>query len=349
MTKQTWTAVVSAILFVVSAAAIAMVPVKYVVWAPGPTQNLLGQANGRPLVAVSGVQTYPTSGELMLTTVAVTRADAELSLPEALYAHWIPDRAVMPRDVVYPAGSSLGDVREREVEMMDSSQSEAVAAAIQAAGLPIQRVPRVVSVATAGPSDDRLEVGDLILRVDGKAVTSPDEVDKIVDTRQIGDQVTFSVERDKAVSDVTVTTVSSKSTAGAPIVGVTLDAGYRHSVGVEFGVDETVGGPSGGVMFALAIYDKLTPSGLVGDTRVAGSGEIDGTGKIGPVGAIQSKVVAAKRDGAAVFLVPESNCADLGVGPAGIRVVSIGSLGQAIDALGALDDPARQASVKGCS
>lgn len=349
MTRQTWTAVVSAILFVVSAAVIAMVPVSYVVWAPGATQDLLGSSSGRPLISVSGVTTYPTTGQLLLTTVAVTRADAELSLPEALYAYWTADRTVLPRDVVYPVGSSAGDVREREIELMDSSQGEAVAAAIQAAGLPIKRVPQVASVATAGPSVDKLKPGDLVLKVDGRAVTSAEDVVRIVSAHEVGDQVTFDIERDKEVSTVTVTTVSAKGTPGAPIVGVTLDAGYRHSASVDFAVDESIGGPSGGLMFALSIYDKVTPGALVGENRVAGSGEIDGAGKVSPVGAIEAKLAAARRDGSSVFLVPDGNCADLGPAPQSIRVVKVASLGQAIDSLTALADPAREASVKGCS
>ncbi|WP_052462451.1 YlbL family protein [Nigerium massiliense] len=349
MTKQTWTAVVSAILFVLSAAVIAMVPVPYVVWAPGATQNLLGANGQRPLVTVDGVRTYPTTGELRLTTVAVTRADADLSLPEALYAHWSGDRGVLPRDYVYPVGATVGDVREAESEMMSTSQDESVAAAIQAAGLPIKRAPQIASVAQAGPSVDKLEPGDLVLSVDGRPVTTPAQVTEAVARHRVGDHVLFSIERDKAVSQVSITTVSARNAPSAPIIGVTLSDGYRYSAKVDFAIDELIGGPSGGLMFALAIYDKITTGGLVGSLDVAGSGAINGSGTVSAVGAIEAKVAAAERDGANVFLLPQANCSDLADRPHAIRIVPVSSLGQAIDSLKALQDPKRQASVKGCS
>lgn len=349
MTKQTWTAVVSAILFVVCAAVIAMVPVNYVVWAPGSTTNLLGASNGRPLVAISGVRTYPTSGDLMMTTVAVTRADAELSLPEALYAYWMPDREVLPREIVYPPGSSIGEVQQRETEQMDMSQSEAVAAAIQAAGLPIQRVPIVESVATAGPANGKIQAGDLLVKVDGKNVTTPEDVASLIEGHRVGDEVKFTIDRHQKTTEVDVVTSGSNTNPGRPVVGITMGSGYRHSAVVEFNVDQSIGGPSGGLMFALAVYDKLSPKNLVTGLRVAGSGMIDGTGKITSVGAIDAKISAAERDGASLFLVPESNCADVSAKPRNIRLVKVSGLGQAIDALGDLQDPAHQAEVKGCS
>ncbi len=79
MTKQTWTATVSAVLFVVLAAVIALVPVPYVTWSPGGTHDLLGQVTGTDgnsvaAITVSGpeVTTHPTTGQLRMTTVAVT-------------------------------------------------------------------------------------------------------------------------------------------------------------------------------------------------------------------------------------------------------------------------------------
>jgi PDZ domain-containing protein len=61
-------------------------------------------------------------------------------------------------------------------------------------------------------------------------------------------------------------------------------------------------------MFSLAIYDTLTPGSLTDDEIVAGTGEIALDGRVGPIGGIQQKVVAARDAGAELFLVPEANC-----------------------------------------
>ena len=43
-----------------------------------------------------------------------------------------------------------------------------------------------------------------------------------------------------------------------------------------------IGGPSAGLIFALAVVDKLTPGELNGGPFVAGTGEIDPDGRRGP-------------------------------------------------------------------
>ena len=42
----------------------------YVVLSPGPTENTLGEVQGKPVIRIEGHETYPTAGELNLVTVA---------------------------------------------------------------------------------------------------------------------------------------------------------------------------------------------------------------------------------------------------------------------------------------
>jgi PDZ domain-containing protein len=98
-----------------------------------------------------------------------------------------------------------------------------------------------------------------------------------------------------------------------------------------------VGGPSAGMMFALAIIDKLTPSNLTGGKFIAGTGEIEVDGAVDPIGGIQQKMAAARAAGATVFLAPADNCSDTaGSVPAGLRVVKVSTLRGAIGALKAV-------------
>ena len=135
MTKQTWTAAVAALLFIAFAAVIAMVPVPYVTWAPGATHDLLGTVDGRPAISVQGAATFPTSGELRMATVSVTRADASLTLPDALFSFWLPSREVLPREAVYPSGVEAAQLEEAQARLMGTSQDIAVVAALRAAGV----------------------------------------------------------------------------------------------------------------------------------------------------------------------------------------------------------------------
>ena len=134
MTRQTWTALVSALLFVALAVPLAILPVPFVAWSPGGTADVLGDVDGRPLISVEGVPTFPTAGQLDLTVVSGTSADSRLTLPEALAAYWLPGRDTLPRDAVFPPGQSADEVTKAEAQMMETSQDDAVVAALRAAG-----------------------------------------------------------------------------------------------------------------------------------------------------------------------------------------------------------------------
>jgi PDZ domain-containing protein len=56
-----------------------------------------------------------------------------------------------------------------------------------------------------------------------------------------------------------------------------------------------------------------------------------------PIGGIQQKMVGARNAGATVFLAPAGNCADTkGAVPAGLRVVKVSTLSQAVSDLEAI-------------
>ena len=79
MTRQTWTAFVSALAFICLAVLLVVVPVPFVSWSPGGTRDTLGNVDNEPMIKVQGIDTYPTTGRLDMTIVAITPADARLS------------------------------------------------------------------------------------------------------------------------------------------------------------------------------------------------------------------------------------------------------------------------------
>jgi Lon-like protease len=98
-----------------------------------------------------------------------------------------------------------------------------------------------------------------------------------------------------------------------------------------------VGGPSAGLMFSLGIIDKLDRTELTGGRTIAGTGTITASGTVGAVGGVPLKMLAAKRDGATVFLVPKGECSDAAPEkPTGLRLVPVTNLGGALSALTAL-------------
>lgn len=93
------------------------------------------------------------------------------------------------------------------------------------------------------------------------------------------------------------------------------------------------GGPSGGLVFALGIIEKLTPNDLLRGRTVAGTGTISESGAVGAIGGIDDKIIAAKKSGATVFLAPAENCGDVSHIPSGITVYSVKTLSEAVGVL----------------
>jgi PDZ domain-containing protein len=104
---------------------------------------------------------------------------------------------------------------------------------------------------------------------------------------------------------------------------------YNFPVKIKLQLSD-VGGPSGGMMFALGIIDKLTPGQLTGGKHIAGTGTIDAAGNVGPIGGIRHKLFGAARAGATLFLAPDSNCDEVvGHVPAGLTVIKVSTLAEA--------------------
>lgn len=111
---------------------------------------------------------------------------------------------------------------------------------------------------------------------------------------------------------------------------------------------KNTGGPSGGLIFALGLTELLTPEDLLQGRKVAASGTVSNSGKVGPIGGIAEKVIAAKEAGAELLFMSRDNCEDLPTDVSGISVIAVATLQ---DALNHLRKPldSSSAGVIGCT
>lgn len=346
ITRQTVTAFVSAALFVVLAVLVAVLPVPYVTWAPGQARDVL-VTGAQPIISIAGTPTYPTSGRLDLTVVSTTTADSRLSLPQALLAYWRPRHDALPREAVYPPGRSTQEVESADAEMMVSAQDDAVVAALRANQEPVDLLPAVASVTVGSPAQNHLRPGDLIVSVGGTATPTVMAVQAGVRRARVGVPLQLVVLRDKVRTEVSVDPGQQSSGSGVQL-GITLGTGYSYGPRISYDLGQKIGGPSAGLVFALAIYDKLTPGELFAGQHVAGTGTIDPTGTVGAIGGIQEKIAGAEQAGATTFLVPAPNCADLAGVRTSMRLVRVATLGDAIRSVRWLDSPAYAAKLPTC-
>jgi PDZ domain-containing protein len=202
----------------------------------------------------------------------------------------------------------------------------------------------ITQVVSGAPAAGRLKATDRILEADGRPVHSTKEVRKAITAHKVGERITFKIERLGKTSKVPVPV---ERVEGEPRVGILLrDLFPELPIKVSITTLNNIGGPSAGLMFTLSIIDKLTPEDLTAGRRIAGTGEIDLDGSVGPVGGVAEKLVAVHRLGLTTFFIPAGNCADVrGRVPHGLRLVKVSKVG---DALRFLRDPKVAATAPGC-
>jgi PDZ domain-containing protein len=300
MTRTARTLLVAGVISAGLLLVVLLAPVPYVVLTPTVPTNTLGndpRTPGQPVCAVQG-RTYPTSGQLDLTTVGVasTRPTLAVALARWAQAH----DAVVPKAVIYPPGQSQKETDQKNEEAMADSRDSAVTAALAELKLPDATVGTVAAHSAAA---GRLEVGDVFTAVDGLPTPTFDAVAAAIQAHQPGDPVTLTIRRDSEPLQVQVV-LGSATQAGKKVarLGVgRVDASFNLA---------GVSGPSAGLMFALCVIDKLTPTNLAAGRIIAGTGEIDAKGNVSAIGGVQQKIFGAAAAGAQFFLVPADNCAE---------------------------------------
>lgn len=333
---RTVTLSITAILLVIMVAILILLPVPYARLSPGPATNTLGEANGKALITISGRKTYPDTGKLDLTTVAISNPGHKMSLLEAMSGWLQSGVAVVPRSTVYPDDVSAEDIETRNTQEMALSQEHATAAALMQLKIPITAHTVVAALTEGTPAFGKLAIADRILKIDGTAVKQPGDVITLVRKHKPGQKVVFSIQRAGKARTETLTTEPNPEDPSLPFVGITPDTDYEFPFTVTISLDD-VGGPSAGLMFALGIVERLTEEDITGGQHVAGTGTISDDGVIGKIGGIQMKILGAKKAGATIFMVPAENCREAAASPPkGIRLIKVDTLATAVSALQAI-------------
>ncbi|WP_042442376.1 YlbL family protein [Streptacidiphilus jiangxiensis] len=346
MPRRSATMLAATLMLIALFCAALVVPAPYAEMSPGPTYNTLGDQNGKPVIVITGHHTYPTTGNLNMTTVEVSSADYRPNLVSALIGWINSDMAIVPHSTLYPDNQTEQQAQQQNAEEFSASQDSAKAAALSTLGFPVKAEVIVAAVVENSPSVGKLHAGDVIVAVDGTPVTDPQQVSTLVTKHQPGQDVVFTVVPKDKTTDitrtpaqqaaveqkVTITTAKNPDT-GKAMVGIQPDVEHTFPFDVQINLGD-VGGPSAGLMFSLGIVDKLNGTNLTGGKFIAGTGTIDADGNVGPIGGITMKLIAARNAGAQYFFTPADNCAEAASAtPSGLTLVKETSLKGALDAL----------------
>jgi PDZ domain-containing protein len=125
-------------------------PLPFSVAQPGMTANVLGTNQGTQVITVAGAPVRSTSGQLRMVTIMATGPDARVSLGDVIGNWFRTDRAVMPRDAVYPSGDTVKEIEQHNQAQMQQSQDAATQAALTYLGLSADKVRVTLKLADVG-------------------------------------------------------------------------------------------------------------------------------------------------------------------------------------------------------
>lgn len=145
-----------------------LAPLPYAVAQPGSTADVLGADKGRAVITIAGTPTRTTEGELRMTTIVATGPSADVDVGDVVDAWFRTDRAVMPRDSVYPPGKSDEEVARHNLKAMEKSQDVATRAALSYLGKDPAKVKVTLHLADiGGPSAGLLFSLGIVNKLDG--------------------------------------------------------------------------------------------------------------------------------------------------------------------------------------
>jgi len=323
-----WLAFSGAVLLAAVLVLLATLPANDYLFVPNGAHAIAGK------VDVQGKDATDGPGGIYYVDVTVRK----VRWLERLLPFLRPDGAslVPPQAVTAPGETFKERIAEARAEMQRSEQV-AAAVALRAAGLDVKTTDRgvlVEAVAVDVPAAKLLESGDVIVTVDGRPVTTVEQLLHATAAVRPGQKLRLGLRRDGKTIERTVATVAAPGDPGRAIVGIQVAQDAKITLPRKVDIDlGNVGGPSAGLPFALQIYQELG-NDVDRGRRVAATGEIELDGSITPVGGIKQKTYGVRSAGADVFLVPAGeNAATARRYAGGLRVIPVESFEQALHVL----------------
>lgn len=332
--------------------ACSVIRIDYEITSPGQinkVQNVINVENS-----------FDSKGSFNTTSVYVNE---KCTILQYILAHF--SNAVIIEPVSeYVDGTSVRNSKSGQIQK-NNSINNSVICAYEKAGFDIKyKYVGVIVHTLAIDATLDLEVGDIISAVCGIEFESMNEFYRLFNAARYSDHF---FDKDTLTCKVPLTVNGEERIVSTTSVDYTDDGepypvfGFyiydqfeivKDSTNPEYTISKTnTGGPSGGLMQTLAVYDSLTKEDLTHGLTIAGTGTINIDGKVGAIGGMYSKIFTAYYSGCDIFFVPyyESSTAEtnyqealrayeaLGK-PEDFVIVPVSTFQQAVDYLESLGD-----------
>lgn len=304
----------------VVAAILAFWPLPYYIYGPWAADDL------NRIVHVKGHQ--PPPGILLDTSILILPGRPATYIA----AKTLPGFEMVPRTDLAPPSMSDLDVLRYMFASQEEGKRAAEIVAARAAGLtvPVHKSFYIARLSPDRRANQCFKRGDELVRVDGASIDTSTTLVEAAERRPMGSTFALDVVRGASRQTLRCTTAPIKGKKRFGIIIGEFDEVGKLPIDVSYTLPLYQAGGSTGLMFALQIYRMLTGVDLTHGAKVAGTGVISASGQVQPIAGARQKVIAAKRAGATIFLVPQQNYADIR-NVTGIRVIPVGSFNEAVN------------------
>lgn len=210
-------------------------------------------------------------------------------------------------DYKYNKNESEKDIQFRNSLLLNNSLNNAIYVAYKKADKKIEITSEkmfVYSITDKAKTD--LQIGDEIVEVDGKKINNMEDIKNTIKDFGVNDEINIKVIRDEKELTCTAKLYIEKK---QKLIGVLLmkDYGYKFDPKLTITFKKSEGGPSGGLMLSLEVYNQLSNTDITKGKKIVGTGTIDRDGNVGEIDGIKYKLMGAVDEKADIFIAPSGN------------------------------------------
>lgn len=262
--------------------------------APGGTINI----NNR--IEYQDKKEYKGSLNMLYVTEYVA------SIPFYLLSHIIPDwdlESIKENQV--SSTESVEEINKRNKILLENSINNATYVAYKSANKKIE-ITKTKYVVVAVTKENGLKIGDEILEVEGKKVSSLEMIKQTIEEKNVGDEIDLKIKRNNKEQEVVAKTEKEENKKALGVMIVT-NYNLKPEKEVKLKFKQSESGSSGGLMMSLSIYSAISGKDILKGRNIAGTGTIDMNGNVGEIGGIKYKIMGAVKNKMDVVLVPSAN------------------------------------------
>lgn len=204
----------------------------------------------------------------------------------------------------YNKNESQNDIEFRNNLLLNNSLNNAIYVAYNKAGKNIDIISEKMFVySISEKANTNLQIGDEIVEVDGKKISSLDELKDAIKDFGINDEINIKVNRNNKKQNCTAKIYIEDN---QKLMGVVLmkDYNYKFNPKITIKFKNSEGGPSGGLMLSLEVYNQLSSTDITKGKIIVGTGTIDRDGNVGEIDGIKYKLKGAVKKNADIFIAP---------------------------------------------